>query len=241
MSSPKNFRLTAGPLPRAAISPGSSTQAHPLAAAARGRLQHDGEAERRGRPTAPSLLSQTAPGTMGTPAAAMAARADSLFPMARIALAAGPMKTSPARSHASGSSRVLAEKAIAGVDGVAARGPRGLHDAIDTEVALGRGRRANAGRPRRRGGRAARRDRLRNRPPRRRCPSRAACARCGRRSRLDSRRELFERRAPSGLARHGTRLAVTRATHDRIVSDERRLSFDFAPRGRDPRTKSRAR
>ena len=52
---------------------------------------------------ASSLVSQRAPGTMGTPACAMRSRAAVLLPMARMALAGGPMNATPARSQASGS------------------------------------------------------------------------------------------------------------------------------------------
>ena len=52
---------------------------------------------------ASSLVSHRAPGTMGTPAADILSRAAVLLPMARMALAGGPMKTTPAFSHASGS------------------------------------------------------------------------------------------------------------------------------------------
>jgi hypothetical protein len=52
---------------------------------------------------ASSVVPHDAPGTMGTPAAAIFARAAVFDPMARIALAGGPMKTTPAAAHASGS------------------------------------------------------------------------------------------------------------------------------------------
>ena len=45
--------------------------------------------------TASSVVSQRAPGTMGTPAAVILSRAAVLLPIARIALAGGPMKTMP--------------------------------------------------------------------------------------------------------------------------------------------------
>ena len=44
------------------------------------------------------------PGTTGTPAACMSARAEVLPPMARMALAGGPMKVTPAAAQASANS-----------------------------------------------------------------------------------------------------------------------------------------
>jgi hypothetical protein len=53
---------------------------------------------------ASSAVAQRAPGTMGTPAAAILSRAAVLLPRARIALAGGPMNVIAARSQASGKS-----------------------------------------------------------------------------------------------------------------------------------------
>ena len=54
--------------------------------------------------TASSVVLHIAPGTMGTPASAIFARAAVFEPIARIALAGGPMNVMPARSHASANS-----------------------------------------------------------------------------------------------------------------------------------------
>ena len=49
------------------------------------------------------------------------------------------MNVMPARSHASGKRRVLAEEAVAGVNRVAAALLRGVDDLVDPQVALARG------------------------------------------------------------------------------------------------------
>ena len=71
---------------------------------------------------------------------------------------------------------VLAEEAVAGMDGLGAVLAGGVEDAVDAQVAFGGGRRARRARLRRPCGRAARCGRRRSRRPRWRSPSRAGCA-----------------------------------------------------------------
>ena len=82
---------------------GAVHQPHALAAAAGGRLEQHREAERR-RPRRRASSSvrpgPSLPGTTGTPAAATVALARILSPIASIAAAGGPMKTSPASAQA---------------------------------------------------------------------------------------------------------------------------------------------
>jgi hypothetical protein len=54
--------------------------------------------------TASSVVSQRAPGTMGTPAEAILSRAAVFEPSWRMALAGGPTNVTPARSQASAKS-----------------------------------------------------------------------------------------------------------------------------------------
>ena len=75
---------------------------------------------------------------MGTPAALILSRAAVFEPIWRIALAGGPMKAMPGALAGVRERRVLAEEAVAGVDGVAAGLLRGVDDLVDAEVALGR-------------------------------------------------------------------------------------------------------
>ncbi len=84
-------------------------EAHALAAAAEGRLDQHRVADAGGGGRASSSV-LAAPGVIGTPAAAILARAAGFDPMASIALAAGPMKVTPAASHAAGSSRFSERK-----------------------------------------------------------------------------------------------------------------------------------
>ncbi len=53
-----------------------------------------------------------------------------------MALAGGPMKTRPAAGAGLGEVFVLAQEAIAGVDGLRARGLGGLDDALPAQVAV---------------------------------------------------------------------------------------------------------
>jgi hypothetical protein len=85
-------------------------EAHALAAAAVRGLEHHGVADALGRGEGLVVRVALPPGVMGTPAAAIFARAAVLEPMASIALAGGPMKVMPAASHAAGSSRFSERK-----------------------------------------------------------------------------------------------------------------------------------
>ncbi len=70
--------------------------------------------------------------------------AAALLPMAAIAAGGGPMKTRPAFSQAVGEGLVLRQEAVARMDRVGARRVRGFEDAVDAEIALAHGRRADA-------------------------------------------------------------------------------------------------
>ena len=147
-----------------------------LAAAARGRLQHEREADAlrlaRRWPSVPATGSSV-PGTTGTPASTARRRAEVFSPMSAMVSLRGPMKTRPASSQARANVGVLGQEAVAGVDGVGARLRRRLQDAVD---AAGTTRATGAG-PIGVGlvghaGRAAPRGRPRSRPRPRRCPAR---------------------------------------------------------------------
>ncbi len=58
------------------------------------------------------------PGTIGTPAASISARARIFEPMASIASGDGPMNTSPASAQARANVGVLGKEAVAGMDGL---------------------------------------------------------------------------------------------------------------------------
>ena len=102
-----------------ANSAGVCHRTHSLAAAARRRLDHHGEADALGlaledvrarsiRPRSPARSARRAAST---------ARLAAVFdPIVRIASAGGPMKTMPAASQASAKLGVLREKAVAGMD-----------------------------------------------------------------------------------------------------------------------------
>ena len=80
---------------------------------------------------------------MGTPAADILSRAAVLLPIARIALARRADEDDAGPLAGLGQSGVLAQEAVARVDGVAA-GPLGdVDDLVDAQVALARGRRAD--------------------------------------------------------------------------------------------------
>ena len=92
---------------------------------------------------ASSVVSQRAPGTMGTPAAAILSRAAVLLPIGAHR-ARGRADEDDARPLARlGQRGVLAEEAVAGVDGVAAGLLRDVDDLVDAQVALGGGRGAD--------------------------------------------------------------------------------------------------
>ena len=104
MSSPKNFFASLRARSQAlAISAALATRRIPLPPPPDAALSITGKPIFVAAAVASSVVSQRAPGTMGTPAADILSRAAVLLPIARIALAGGPMKTIPARSHASGS------------------------------------------------------------------------------------------------------------------------------------------
>ncbi len=111
------------------------------------------------------------PGTIGTPAASIRARAPIFDPMRSMTSAGGPTKTMPAGVARARQLRAFGEEAVAGMHGVRARRARGLDE--------GRRRRDNSlpappvrcGPPDRRRGRAARARRRRSRPRRSRCPA----------------------------------------------------------------------
>ena len=104
MSSPKNFFASLRARSHAlAISLAAFTRRIPLPPPPLDALSITGKPIFSAAATASSVVSHVAPGTMGTPAALMRARAAVLLPICRIALAGGPMKAMPAFSHASGS------------------------------------------------------------------------------------------------------------------------------------------
>ena len=103
MSSPKNFFASLRARSQAfAMSSARSTRRIPFPPPPADALSITGKPIFFAALTASSVVSHVAPGTMGTPAALIFARAAVLEPICRIALAAGPTKTMPARSHASG-------------------------------------------------------------------------------------------------------------------------------------------
>ena len=86
-------------------------QAHAAPAAARRRLEHHrvadargGRLRRRGGGEPAARPAPLSPGTTGTPAACISARAAVLPPMARIADGGGPMNVAPAAATASAKS-----------------------------------------------------------------------------------------------------------------------------------------
>ena len=74
------------------------------------------------------------PGTTGTLAFCIAARARSLSPIASIASACGPIQVSPASIDAARERRVLGEEAVPGVDRLGAGALRDLDEFVDVEV-----------------------------------------------------------------------------------------------------------
>ena len=61
-----------------------------------------------------SATGSVVPGTIGTPAACISSRARVLEPIASIALAGGPMNTTPASRTGLGEGRVLGQEAVPG-------------------------------------------------------------------------------------------------------------------------------
>ena len=107
---------------------------------------------------------------MGTPAADILSRAAVLLPIGAHR-ARGRADERDARALARlGERGVLAEEAVAGVDGVAAGLLRDVDDLVDAQVALAPPARGRWGRPRRRCARGARRGRRRSRRRRRAMP-----------------------------------------------------------------------
>ncbi len=85
-------------------------------------------------------VASVVPGTTGAPAASAARRALVFEPISSIASGGGPMKTSPASFDRARERGVLGEEAVAGVDRLGAALERGLDDAVDPQIALGRRR-----------------------------------------------------------------------------------------------------
>ena len=126
---------------------GPSTQPHAAPAAARRRLEQDRVADlarRLARASAPSSTTSE-PSPIGD--AELARRARARSPCRRCGAspsADGPTKAMPASAHARRQLGALGEEAVAGVQRVAAGDRRGGDEAVDVEVALGRGGRADA-------------------------------------------------------------------------------------------------
>jgi hypothetical protein len=143
VSSPKNFLASLRARSQAlAISPAAATRRIPLPPPPEAALSMTGKPIFvRGRPVASSVVSQRAPGTIGTPAAAMASRAAVLLPICAHGAGGRTDEDDAGPLARLGKRRVLAEEAVAGVDGVAAGLLRDVDDLVDAQVALGRPRR----------------------------------------------------------------------------------------------------
>ena len=122
---------------------------HPDAAAAADRLDDDRVADARPPPpcacASPSGVSMaigsSVPGTGLVPAASATCRAFILSPKASSTAGGGPMNVTPARATASREPALLAQEAVARVDGAGARLLDGGEDGVDVEVrVLGRRR-----------------------------------------------------------------------------------------------------
>ncbi len=95
--------------------------AHAAAAAAGRRLDDHRIADLFGHRQAPLPASSSTPGdpgSTGTPISRMKARARSLTPIRRITSGRGPMNLMPEASQTSREAGVLAQEAVAGVDGI---------------------------------------------------------------------------------------------------------------------------
>ena len=115
-------------------------------------------------------------GSSGTSAACIRRLASIFEPIAAITSAGGPMNVMPACRAGPGEVGILGQKAIAGVNRVAAGLARGVEDGVDRADTTPPAACRPAARLRRPRARTARRDRPRSRRPRSRCPSRGRCA-----------------------------------------------------------------
>ena len=119
--------------PRGVERVGSSSRvgahdAHALAAAARDRLDDDREAVlgANARSSSTPTSSPSSPGTTGTPASRASTFARALSPMSSIASGGGPTHTSPASTTARANAAFSLEEAVAGMDRLRRRPPRGV-------------------------------------------------------------------------------------------------------------------
>ena len=94
------------------------------------------------RASSTSSAGDVVPGTIGTPASDISSRARVFDPIASIALAGGPMNTTPGLLAGLGEVGVLGEESVSGVDRLGPGLLGRLEDLLDVQVALGRNGRA---------------------------------------------------------------------------------------------------
>ena len=222
------------PRSRARSSPSSRGDLDALAAAAGGRLHRHRVADRARRSRAPARPSPPARSRPGSPAPRpppSVSRALIFDPIASIASGGGPTKTSPAAAQARAKPAFSARKPKPGCTASAPARSARAHDRLGQQVALGG--RAGADQVRLVGvadeGRVA--VGLASRPPPSRCPSRAACGRCGWRSRRGWR--------PAPSRTSAGRLSDWSAGATR-PGRRRRLAMPSAARSRAARRRSAA-